>query len=102
MSTTMETIDTREMSRYQMDAYLQELTREQREGIIYMFAQAEKPRPSDETIQLIAQAEGMGYSYDIESGRFMMEKPEEHDFLFWNPIPIVGKVDSKSGMIKRR
>ena len=99
MNTTIEAIDTRVLDHYQMTAYLQELTREQREGILQTFVAAGRPRPSEETVRLIAQAEGMGYSYDIESGQFVMEKPEEHDFLFWNPIPVEGTVDSETGTV---
>ena len=94
-----ETIDTRAMSHHQMADYLAELVREQREGILYTFATAGRPQPSEETIQLIAQAEGMGYTYEVETGHFVMEKPEEHDFLFWNRVPVVGTVDSGTGVI---
>lgn len=94
-----ETIDTRVMDRSQMTAYLHELTREQREGIIYEFARAGRAQPSEETIRLIAKAEGMGYTYDVENEQFVMEKPEEHDFLFWTRVPVVGTVDSGSGVV---
>lgn len=99
MNTTIEAIDTRVLDQEQMSAYLQELTREQREGILYQFAAVGRPQPSEDVIELIAQAEGMGYTYDVETSHFEMGNPEEHDFLFWN-IPVVGTVDSESGLVK--
>lgn len=41
----------------------------------------------------------MGYTYNIDNGHFVMEKPENHDFLFWNAIPVLGMVDSATGVV---